>query len=248
MILRCLILDLETSTLELESPIVEVGAILYSVVNQTSLAEFSSLLPAPRNDAQAINRIKKAALKEASKLESFSVLGIKERLALMIADSDLLVSHHADFDKPRFREWFFEGISTRPDLGLKLEHALARPWVCTMEDFKWPNAGKQQGSLVHLALDHGVGVETAHRALTDCRLISRLFDQMEDLSEMFRVALRPKAIFVGNQVFDDNQIAKDHGFKWDRLVQGKWARRMAIEDASELPFPVEQITEGKASR
>jgi hypothetical protein len=58
---------------------------------------------------------------------------------------------------------------------------------------------------------------------------------------MFAIAMRPKALFVGLQPFDDNQLAKDAGFKWDRLVPKKWSRMMAIEDATLLSFPVRRV-------
>jgi hypothetical protein len=64
---------------------------------------------------------------------------------------------------------------------------------------------------------------------------------MTDLQSMFAVAMRPKALFVGMQPFDDNQLAKDAGFKWDRLVPKKWSRMMAIEDATLLSFPVRRV-------
>jgi DNA polymerase-3 subunit epsilon len=143
--------------------------------------------------------------------------------------ADVFVAHNAEFDSKRL----FGDSRFLPLASL--------PWVCTMSDFKWPLATREQGSLTNLALDHGIGVSSAHRALTDCRLIASLFDRMTDLQSMFAVAMRPKALFVGMQPFDDNQLAKDAGFKWDRLVPKKWSRMMAIEDATLLSFPVRRV-------
>jgi len=70
---RCLILDTETSGLEDDAPVIEVGAILYSVDNQCSLQELSTLLPAPENGAEQINRIKSAALNEIGLIGSSSI-------------------------------------------------------------------------------------------------------------------------------------------------------------------------------
>lgn len=224
---RCLILDTETSGLEDRAPVIEVGAILYSVENQCVLQELSTLLPASANAAESINRIKPGALSEIDLTRSVSFA--MELLFAMSKAADVYVAHNADFDSKKAA-----GDSRFLPLA-------SLPWLCTMSDFKWPLATKEQGSLINIALDHGIGVASAHRALTDCRLIAALFDRMEDLPAMFRTAMRPKALFVGLQPFDDNQLAKDAGFKWDRLVPRKWSRIMAIEDAGSLPFPVKQV-------
>lgn len=223
---RALIVDTETSGLDDASRIIEVGAVLYSVTHQCSLQEISTLFPATSNEAEPVNRIKPAALNEVAECGvSFAL----ETLFAMSKAADVFVAHNAEFDSKRL----FGNTAFLPLASL--------PWLCTMSDFKWPSATREQGSLINIALDHGIGVGSAHRALTDCRLIARLFDRMSDLSAMFQIAMRPKALFVGLQPFENNQLAKDAGFKWDRLVPKKWSRMMAIEDAQSLSFPVRQV-------
>jgi len=227
MISRALIIDTETNGLEDTAQVIEVGAILYSVENQCVLQEMSTLLPALTNAAEPINRIKLAALDEITLTRSVSFA--LELLFVMSKAAYVYVAHNAEFDsKKMFGDTRFLQLASLP-------------WLCTMSDFKWPLATREQGSLINIALDHGIGVASAHRALTDCRLIAALFDRMADLQGMFEVAMRPKALFVGLQPFDDNQLAREAGFKWDRLVPKKWSRMMAIEDATKLSFPVRQV-------
>lgn len=227
MVKRALIIDTETNGLDDTAQVIEVGAILYSVENQCTLQEVSTLLPALKNEAEPINRIKTPALEEI--LSTRSVSFAQELLFAMSKAADVYVAHNAEFDsKLMFGDTRFLPLASLP-------------WVCTMSDFKWPLAVREQSSLINLALDHGIGVASAHRALTDCRLIAALLDRMADLESMFAVAMRPKALFVGLQPFDDNQLAKDAGFKWDRLVPKKWSRMMAIEDATALSFPVKRV-------
>lgn len=230
-ILKALIIDVETTGLEPADPIIEVGAILYSVEHQCSLQELSTLLIADGNAAEPINRIKPAALTDLALTSPFAM----EMLFSMSKHADVYVAHNAEFDRVRV----FGNTDFLPMASL--------PWVDSM-DMPWPLASKQQGSLINLALDHGIGVASAHRALTDCRLIASLFDRMADLPAMFEVAMRPKALFVGMQSFADNQLAKDAGFKWDRLVPKKWARMLAIEDAALLSFPVRRLDQGGSVR
>src|SRR5215204_6567268 len=178
---RCLIIDNETSGLEESAAVIEVGAILYSVTNQCVLQEMSTLLPGEgKNEAESINRIKPAALREIYDLTSTTAL---EHLFRMTKSADVYVAHNAEFDSKQV--WGSPGFVAMASL----------PWLCTMADFKWPQATREQGSLINLALDHGIGVASAHRALTDCRLIASLFDRMADLQCMFQIAMRPKGLF-----------------------------------------------------
>jgi DNA polymerase III subunit epsilon len=61
---------------------------------------------------------------------------------------------------------------------------------------------------VSLALSHGIGVSSAHRALTDCSLIAALFDRMEKLEAMIEEAKRPKALFQAQVSFKDKDLER----------------------------------------
>lgn len=226
MINRCLIIDTETSGLEDSSLVIEVGAILYSVTNQCVLQEMATLLPGEgKNDAEHVNRIKPAALQEIHELGDTTAL---ENLYRMSKHADAYIAHNAEFDSKRV----YGSPGFMPMASL--------PWLCTMADFKWPLATREQGSLINLALDHGIGVASAHRALTDCRLIASLFDRMENLQEMFAVAMRPKGIYQAMVSYDDLEKAKMAGFKWDGAAK-TWTRRMAVEDAERLEFRTKRL-------
>lgn len=215
---RCLIIDTETDGLDESARVIEVGAILYSVDNQCSLQELATLLPAEENAAESINRIKPEALKEAEFIGTSFAL---ETLFAMSKKADVFVAHNAEFDRVRV----FGNTDFLPLASI--------PWVDTM-DMKWPLASREQGSLINLALDHGIGVASAHRALTD------LFDRMEDLPAMFEVAMRPKALYQALVPFERKDEAKAAGFKWNGTDR-TWTRQMAIDDAQLLGFPVRKI-------
>jgi len=228
---RALIIDTETNGLEDTAEVIEVGAILYSVENQCALQEMSTLLPAVKNEAEPINRIKVAALDEIMLTRSVSFA--MELLFVMSKAADVYVAHNSEFDSKKV----FSDTRFLPLASL--------PWVCTMSDFKWPLAAREQGSLINIALDHGIGVASAHRALTDCRLIAALFDCMADLQEMFAVAMRPKGMFQALVSYDEREMAKQAGFRWHPESK-QWKRSMAIADAQILPFRVSQIEKSNA--
>jgi DNA polymerase III subunit epsilon len=222
---RALILDTETDGLEESSRVIEVGAVLYDVENQSTLQEVSTLLAGDENEAEKINRIKPQCLKKMSEVGSAFAL---ELLFAMSKAADVYVAHNADFDRAR--------VFGKPDF-LPLANA---PWVDSM-DFPWPQATREQSSLVNLALDHGIGVASAHRALTDCRLIAELFNRATDLQAMFQHAMRPKVLVVGCQPFEQNDLARTAGFKWDRHVPRRWSRYIAEDDIDSLPFRVARV-------
>jgi DNA polymerase-3 subunit epsilon len=109
-----------------------------------------------------------------------------------------------------------------------------------MEDFVFPKQNRPGESLITLALNHGIGVSSAHRALTDCTLIAALFDRVANLEALIEQAKRPKALFKAEVSYDDRQLAKNAGFKWDGTGK-RWIRRMAQEDTLHLEFPVTRI-------
>lgn len=216
MIQRCLIVDTETTGLDpATDAVIEIGVILYDVYHQTSLVHFSTLTERRKeNPCEAINRIPSAALASfVSPLDGSVILGS------LIAAADVIVAHNAEFDASFLSAGDWTTLQ----------------WLCTKSDFYWPRQTRPGESLVSLALNHGIGVASAHRALTDCQLIAALFDRMTDLQAMFTYAQRPKATFQALVSYDEREKAKTAGFEWD-AVKKRWARRMAIEDAAVLPF------------
>lgn len=216
-----LIVDTETTGIDPDADtVIELGAILYSIEHQTTISQFSCLYHADHNPCEHINRIPTSAVQESDR--EFTTSESSHSLLGKFADTaEAYIAHNAEFD--------------RSFLGWK-----DKPWLCTCFDFNWSKATRRSGSLINLALEYGIGVSSAHRALTDCQLIAALFDRCDNLQEMVSQALRPKAMFVAMVSYDDRHLAKDAGFKWDG--QSKlWTRKMVIEEASDLDFPVRQI-------
>ncbi len=248
MINRALILDCETTGLDPAKDFrTESGAILYSLTSAASLVEFSSLTTCGQTnpEAERLTGITAAMLNEAfgihEKIENETGHRYLANMIGALAETaDVVVAHNAEFDK----NW------------LELE-TCDLPWLCTLEDFRFPNVQPGQ-QLTSLALALGVPVISAHRALTDCRLISSIFSRCaelgHDLQELFAIAQRPKVLVAavdnGNfyrlpEATRSEMIAqrKAAGFKWDRLVPRAWARRMPIEDTEKLPFEVFEVSQ-----
>jgi DNA polymerase III subunit epsilon len=234
MVENVLILDTETTALEVDQgQVIEVGAILYSVKHQTSIQQVSTLLPAFNNPAERINRITATTLLDVS-LETAQIgIAMMTKMATM---ADFVIAHNTEFDK----KWFgrINGELFLPSLvnaeGKELQ------WLCTCTDFEFPQQTRPHQSLVDLVLAHGIGVYANHRALTDCQLIAALFDVMEDLQQLFTLAMRPKARYVALVSYQQKELAKLAGFKWHPETK-TWERKMRVDEIDNLPFPVRQV-------
>ena len=222
---RALLLDTETTGLDpREHRVIEVAACLYDLEIGCPIESYATLLQhAGGNEAEAINRIPSVALADAPhpSVGWTRVVALAER-------ADVVAAHRAEFDRS-----FVEASILSPPKWR---------WVCTKTDFDWPGVGRGD-SLVQLALAYGLGVASAHRALTDvdtmARVLSRVRELGHSLPDLFRRAARPKKRFVAMVSYEMRQVAKDAGFLWDG-DRREWWRMMPPEDAAALTFRVAQ--------
>ena len=222
---RLLIIDTETTGLDpTEHHCLEVGAILFSVSARAVLCQQSFLLPVDSNAAEPINHIPAAVTQLPQPWQS-----ALQHFNDLLQAADLLVAHNAAFD----RQWFGRGVL--PQVGL--------PWLCTMEDIRWPAALqlRPRPSVRDLALAHEIPVWAAHRALTDCIYIAEVFRRCDDLDGLLIAGLQPRILMRARVSYDDRHLARDAGFRWNDPVKGAWSRRISAEEADELPFPVSSV-------
>jgi DNA polymerase III subunit epsilon len=185
------IIDTETTGVDPENNlIIEIAAILYSLTHAAPVESVSWLLSCMDNPAIAVNGI----------LPELTALSGDLRLCLdyMESRSIAYVAHNAPFDKSF----------------LKRD---AIPFVCSMRDIEWPVPCGSK-ALVAIALAHGIGVASAHRAMADCDTISRLLTRVHemgvDLEQLIARAMRPKVLVRALVSYDDRQLAKDRHFNW----------------------------------
>jgi DNA polymerase-3 subunit epsilon len=222
---RLLILDTETTALRpAEGQCIEVGAVLFHVPSRSVLTQISFLLPAASNPAEAINGIAPAVSRLSQPWQA--ALACFEA---MVADTDALLAHNAAFD----RQWF--GVDPLPFLG--------KPWICSMEDIRWPAERNLRAnpSVRDLALAYGVPVWAAHRALTDCIYLAQVCERCAELESLLQAALEPRCLYRACLSYAERHRAREAGFRWNEPVSGAWSRRLSPREAAALPFPVQPV-------
>jgi DNA polymerase III subunit epsilon len=222
---QLLILDTETTGLDPASgACVEVGAVLFRVPERAVLSQVSFLLPVETNPAETVNGIEAAI----SRLPQPWQAGLA-CFEAMLAAADAVLAHNAAFD----RQWF--GIGPLP--------AIAKPWICSMDDIRWPSERqlKANPSVRDLALAYGVPVWAAHRALTDCTYLAQVLERCEQLEHLLEAALEPRQLFRAQLSYAERHRAKQAGFRWNDPVPGAWTRRLSEREARALSFAVQPV-------
>lgn len=215
---RILIVDTETTGLDPSTgKLVEIGAVLFDVRRRAVLSQVSTLLPVDENPVERINRIA-ADTAQATPIEV--IQQARELVRALASHANAFVAHNADFDS----KWL-------PGLGDK-------PWICTMDDVRWPKVSRARQSVVGLALDYEVPVWAAHRALTDCTYLVQVMQREPELERLLAQALEPKQVYVAMVSYEDREVARAAGFQWNQLVPKAWARRLTVAEAEALDFPV----------
>jgi len=213
-----LILDTETTGLNYEEhEIIEIGAILYNVPTRCIASQFSTLFPCKNNEAEHINKI-------PSKLLLEKHIDFSHALFQMIKKCDAIVAHNAEFDKKFVKKIF----------------VAEKKWICTKDDFKWPIQKGSNLNLINISLEMGVPVVSAHRALTDCKLIADCFSKLDDLEDRLNDALKERELYMAVISFDKKEIAKQEGFYFDYEFK-RWIKKLTEEEAKKLPFDAKKL-------
>ena len=64
---------------------------------------------------------------------------------------------------------------------------------------------------------------------------------IELLEPLLQAALEPRRLVRARLSYDQRQLAKDAGFRWNEPVRGAWTRRLSEREIAALPFPVDPV-------
>jgi DNA polymerase III epsilon subunit-like protein len=219
--------DLETTGLDFvkDRPI-EVGAILYSTGQQRCLESQGFLVKTDVPISAEITDITGITKAAVDKFGFDSKESLNTVYDLML-EADAVIGHNVvRFDKRMFENWCQRD-------GLK---NLERLWVDTYTDLP----GAKQGTLTHMAADHGILNLFPHGALTDCLTVLKLLEKYDILKVVER-AQSPTIGIQAHQSRNNNEQAKKLKFRWnpELKIWYKLIKEMDLnEHAAKAPFDV----------
>jgi len=225
--MKILVVDTETTGLDSKSnePI-EIAAILWSVSYKSVLMQMSTLISYDHeivNPAEPINRISPSLLKK-----DFPYQSALDLINKMSHSAKYICAHNADFDKK-----FCKKV-------VGLEIPLSN-WIDT-QDIRYPKSKYCQGtSLNNLAIAHGIPIVDAHRALDDCRTLTKLLLLVPNLEEELKRVSQPK-VLVKSLEEKPGTLSKMHGFKWNSIIPYSWAKYMLEQDIETLQFSAVKVS------
>jgi len=142
----------------------------------------------------------------------------------MMTYCDAIVDHNAEFDK--------KFIEAMPDFQ---KVSQSRKWICTRNDVIWPVRKGLSLALTSIAIDLGVPIVLAHRALSDCHLLVSCMECIEDIDYFLDKSGAGRMIYHAHTSYEQRQIVKEAGFQWDNLKK-VWFARLTAEQAETMPF------------
>lgn len=214
------IVDVETGGTEAQKhALLEIAAAFVHIPSGKLLNSFSFLVNDPSREycAEEIHGISRELLTEG--------IGLEPALSQArghIGSADIAVAYNSAFDAA----WL-------PDV--KLYDAF---------DFPWPRVSGQGRSLTAVALAHGIGVTSAHRAIWDVLVLQQILERCVELGSsveaMCKHVMRPKCGVVALTSYDERDLTKQHGFRWYPEAK-QWRRSMFRDDIATLPFKVKEL-------
>jgi DNA polymerase III epsilon subunit-like protein len=225
------IVDTETTGIETEGNfVVEIAVALYDlkyacIIDQASYLILSHGLDAEKHaETEEIHKIPWEVLKEYGNPPE----EVCQKTEDYFSCTDAILAHNAAFDK----RW----VATLPYSNMDV-HA---PWICTKSNVVWPTR-VSSNKLIVLAVESGVPVVQAHRALADvqtiCSLLTKMKEQGVDLEELLSAALvdsfQPRFKVIAEVTYEHRLVAKEEGFFWNDMER-LWKKNMKESAYNEL--------------
>lgn len=224
--MNILILDTETTGLNPKNEhLLEIAAILWSVEHRFILMQVSTLIcyeQVINNPAYPINGIPSEVLSL-----NFNYKQGLTTINQMSLSTTYICAHNAKFDKS-----FCKNVV---GLDLPIEN-----WIDT-QDIIYPKSQYcKSTSLNSLAIAHGIPIVDSHRALDDCKVLTKLLSLVPDLEAQLSKANRPK-VLVRSLEERPGTLSRQHGFRWNSVIPSAWSKYMPEEDIELLPFKAIKI-------
>lgn len=154
--------------------------------------------------------------------------------------AEFLVAHNIAFDK-----YYLEALLA------KYGYSFDKPWIDTMTDVPYPEDCYDRG-LMYLTAYHKIINYHAHRGLPDVMAMFTVLEKY-DIREVVKNSQSPRVAIVGLTSPDQNEVLKQHRFRWygkdrtdcDPRLLGWWAKECKQWEldklTKDLPFRYDVI-------
>lgn len=144
---------------------------------------------------------------------------VAQVLAYQVSRADYLVAHNCTFDKYYLVDFL-----------KKFGYVVDKPWIDTMTDVPYPDDCYDR-SLLYLAAYHKIINYHPHRGLPDVMTMFTILENY-DIDQVIANSHSPKVAIVGLTSPDQNELLKQHRFRWygkdrtdcDPQLCGWWAK------------------------
>jgi DNA polymerase-3 subunit epsilon len=149
----------------------------------------------------------------------------EESVGASFAGADLVIAHHAGFD--------------RPFVDQRLSFSRGKPWACSLAEVPWQPAGYATAKLEYLLIKKCGMFFDGHRAANDCLALVHLLatpfdDGVTPLHHLLRSARRKSArIWAMQSPFEVKDLLKARGYRWSSGEDGRpkaWWREVFEEE------------------
>lgn len=224
------VFDTETTGFEPSDRVIELAWAEFCTVERQITRCMSAVLKSgAKNKAEDINAITPAMIASGAEPGMFQA-AFKRSLER----SQYVLAHNASFDVRMMQQTGMEW----PE-GCQV--------VCTLNDIDWSSlVGKNTSKkLTHLALDLGVVISGAHRAIVDVITLCACLAKVPDLERQLERSQIPPVILIAKVTFEQKEAAKQAGFAWNPSWKS-WEKVIKPLDGEELEsirkdFPFETV-------
>lgn len=194
--------------------VTEIGAVLWDTAKKSPVRVEGYLVNPGENcewDQEAVEV--SGITKEIAELHGIDSGDALSRFLYLIERADAVCGHNSNsFDRPMFEAWC-QRVGVEPPKKL---------WIDTCTDIEFPEKISTR-KLTYLAAEHSMLNFFGHRAVFDVMIMLQVLSHY-DIERVIYLAQQPSVTVMACVSYDDRQLAKDRGYRWQPAPKKTWEK------------------------